>query len=218
MTAQGFSVEERENSIRATVPGWRGRFFVEAILMRKWWAILLAAVLSLIAATLMLELITIGATFLEAARRSQVDQAMARQLFDLGALFILTTLIVAVGALYDWLWVTKGCEVIEFTPLSFRVGRFIALGGRGFPVSWSRRYSLDRVDDLFVSSGPAWSGRVKFFYYRRGLGKRIARFGGGIDEEEAELMMARIESRFPAYARIRIGAQTPPHPTPLRGG
>jgi len=201
VTKQEFILEEHETLIRAILPAWRSRF-VDAILNRKRWTILLAGAICLFVAAMALGFATIGIATIGIAHTAQADPFTKWRITGNGLFFILLSLAIIAAALYDLLWEAKGYEMIQFTSSSIRTSNYIMLRDRILPASWPKSYSLDRISDLFVSSGAGWYGRVRF-YYRIGLGKRLVKLAGGIGKTEAELMMTKVENRFPAYVQIK---------------
>lgn len=206
MTEQEFILEEHETWIRVILPAWRSRF-VDAILNRKRWAILLAGAICLFVAAMALGFATIGITTVgiaHTAHTSQTDPVTKWRIISNGLFFILLSLAIVAAALYDLLWEAKGYEMIQFTSSSIRTSRYIVLRDRILPASWPKSYSLDRISGLFVSPGAGWYGKVRF-YYRIGLVKHMVKLAGGIGETEAKSMMTRVENRFPTYVQIKRG-------------
>jgi hypothetical protein len=198
------TAQKLSNSIVVTVPGWRGRL-AKAIIAKRWWAIVLAAVLALYVLSLVLGGIALGSMLLGTASRSQPGATGAWQLVEYGAFLILIALAVAGGAAYDYLWATRGSEAIEFSKASIKTRRFFEFGNRTLPAGWPKTYRLDQIDHLYVSSGPGWHGRIKFTY-RRGIRKRVVRLAGSLTQQKAEALMKEVKNRFPTYDDARLVA------------
>jgi hypothetical protein len=90
-------------------------------------------------------------------------------------------------ALFAFLWQLAGKDVVIITPDALTVKREIA----GF--GWAREYDREHVRDLRVASesedgvSRALAGPIEFAY-----GSKTYRFGGGIDEEEARMVVVEM--------------------------
>ncbi len=98
-----------------------------------------------------------------------------------------------------WMWNVAGHEIISLTPASLSIRRDILGFGR------SREYDLPSVKNLrmdrtpknssFALNSPSQSifgGAIAFDY-----GAKTFRFGGGVDEAEASLLIGLLKSRYP---------------------
>ncbi len=103
-------------------------------------------------------------------------------------------------ATYALLWQLRGCEVITVSPTALEIKRDL------FGFGQAKRYDVSEIRDLrfappaftpfdFRSSMAFWglgSGVLAFDY-----GYKTFRYGAGIDEAEARLILQKIVSRLP---------------------
>ena len=105
------------------------------------------------------------------------------------------------GAVYTWLWNAIGREIVAMRPGVLAIRRDVA--GLG----WTREYDLVDVKNLRVSPVPPgpFGGKASMHFWLGGpgaiafdYGARTVRFGNGIDEAEAPVVVAEIGggSRF----------------------
>ncbi len=107
-------------------------------------------------------------------------------------------------AMYAWLWQVKGCEVITLSPSAFGIKREVFGYGR------SQFYDLNEIRELRVApmtfnpadfrSGMAFwgigGGSLAFDY-----GFKTYRFGTGVEEAEARVILQTILSRAPKLSK-----------------
>ena len=115
----------------------------------------------------------------------------------------LVVAVAGVVVVYGWLWTAIGREVVGLRPGVIVVRRDVA--GLGL----SREYSLADVRNLRVSAPPSdagrWSSPIRFGREPGVIafdhGARTVRFGEGLDEAEASLVLAELG--------VREGVQRP---------
>ncbi|SKB00362.1 hypothetical protein SAMN02745166_03128 [Prosthecobacter debontii] len=105
-------------------------------------------------------------------------------------------------AIYTWLWLVKGCEVVTISATALSIKNEIFRYGR------TKHYDVSEIRDLRISplvynpydfrSGLAFwgigGGAIAFDY-----GFKTYRFGAGVDEAEARLILQTITSRLPQF-------------------
>ena len=105
-----------------------------------------------------------------------------------------------VFAIYTWLWQVKGKEIITISFDRFKVQKKIPIWTR------TREYRLNDVVSLRVSNvqPSMWSmgGSMEFWGMSGGrfafdYGAKTVRFGIGMDEAEAKLLIKDIEKKYP---------------------
>ncbi len=110
-------------------------------------------------------------------------------------------------AIYIWLWQIKGCEVVTVSPTALSIRREVLGYGR------TKHYDIAEVRDLRVApltynpfdfrSGMAFwgigGGMLAFDY-----GFKTYRFGGGVDEAEARIILQSIISRLPRLSNATV--------------
>jgi hypothetical protein len=109
-------------------------------------------------------------------------------------------------ALVIFLWQVAGREVIEISYDAFKIGRKV-LG-----IGPNKSYNPINVDNLRIDENqPAGSSRASRFGTAGSLGGgRLVfdyggaqvRFGSGLDSNEAKLLLAEIQSRYPRYRSL----------------
>jgi hypothetical protein len=109
--------------------------------------------------------------------------------------------------IYIWLWQIKGREVVTISPTALTIRNEVLGCGR------SRHYDVCEIRNLRVASltynpfdfrsGLAFwgigGGLIAFDY-----GFKTYRFGGGIDEAEARIILQSIVSRVPSLSRAPV--------------
>jgi len=111
-------------------------------------------------------------------------------------------------AIYIWLWQLKGCEVVTISSTALSIKRDILGYGR------TQYYDVTEIRQLRVSPftfnpfdlrhGMAFwgfDGGILAFDY----GFKTYRFGAGVDEAEAFIILRTITARFPRLAEVNIG-------------
>jgi hypothetical protein len=102
-----------------------------------------------------------------------------------------------VFAIYAWLWMVGGREVIRLRPTSLSVKREVFGMGR------SREYDLNYVKNLRVAAEPTytwdWIGAMRFWGLAGGpvafdYGARTYRFGNGVDEAEGHQIVEALRA------------------------
>jgi hypothetical protein len=123
---------------------------------------------------------------------------------DTGALTFLSAWFIAwtIGggfAIYIWLWNIAGKERITINNLSLTVKRELFSYGR------EKEYEITHISNLRVSAQPFnpfnFSASLQFWGVGGGVlafdyGARTYRFGGGVDEAEANHIIERIKSQY----------------------
>jgi hypothetical protein len=112
--------------------------------------------------------------------------------------------ILGCSAIFFWIWIVAGHEIVTLTPTYLSIRREIL----GF--GWSANYDLVSVKNLLVNRAPnsSWTGgsrprsmfggSIAFDYVSKTL-----RFGGGLDEAEASHLIELLKSRYPFdYAAV----------------
>ncbi|HEX9574576.1 MAG TPA: hypothetical protein VF994_10795 [Myxococcales bacterium] len=101
-------------------------------------------------------------------------------------------------AVYAWIWNAFGREVIELD------GRALIFRREPIGLPPRKEYDLLHVRNLRVVpfDGSIWSGRESFAGMRGGplafdYGAKTVRFGAGVDEAEARMILDSIRTRFP---------------------
>ena len=140
---------------------------------------------------------------------SDAIQALTGRPSSLGASLpgLLIWLLVWTGlggtTLVSFLWQIAGREVIEISHDSFKIGRKL------FSTGPSKSYNPINIDNLRLDdSQPAVSARFTRYGGARSSGGGLlvfdyggspVHFGGGLGFDEATLLLAEIQSRFPQY-------------------
>lgn len=107
-------------------------------------------------------------------------------------------------ALYAWLWQVKGCEIITLSPSALGIRREVFGHGR------SKLYDVTEIHNLRVAPmifNPAdfrtgmafWGvggGTLAFDY-----GFKTYRFGAGIEEAEARIILQMLQGRVPQLSQ-----------------
>jgi hypothetical protein len=103
-------------------------------------------------------------------------------------------------AIYIWLWMVRGREIVRISPSTLAIKRDVFGAGR------TKNYDITKVSRLrfapasynpfdFHRSLAFWGlggGGIAFDY-----GYSTVRFGSGLDDAEAEHILQRIRTRFP---------------------
>jgi len=181
-----YEIEESDAAIRLTVPSWKGPFAI-ALLERRWWAVGSAVLIAIVILALVGGCGAVGVALWR--EREAYSDAGFPPLCLVEAVGIVVW--IAASALWDWLWSTRGEEVIEVDGESLTVTRSLRLGGRRVPVGWPRRYPRRDIRDLRLVPGLGWLGRIALVRRRWWIPGEV-RFAGGLSAEEAEEVIASI--------------------------
>jgi hypothetical protein len=125
-------------------------------------------------------------------------------------------------ALYLWLWLIKGCEVITVSPGALTIKRAIFDWGR------AKHYDAKEIRHLrvapFTLNPFDFQNSLTFWGYGGGTlafdyGFKTFRFGAGLDEAEARIILETIADRFPSLMRStpsNEGSTRTNRPAPIR--
>jgi hypothetical protein len=110
-------------------------------------------------------------------------------------------------AFYVWLWQIKGCEVVTISPTALSIKRVIFGYGRAkqYDVSEIRRLRVAPLafNPFDFRSGMAFwgigGGALAFDY-----GFKTYRFGAGVDEAEARVILQAITARLPRLSDATV--------------
>ena len=123
---------------------------------------------------------------------------------DVGSLIFTTAWLVAwtIGggfAIYAWLWNVAGKEKVTITNLNLTIKRDL------FGFGKEKEYDIMHISNLRVSAQPFnpfnFSASLQFWGIGGGVlafdyGSRTYRFGGGVDEAEANKIVGTIKERY----------------------
>ncbi len=110
-------------------------------------------------------------------------------------------------AIFIWLWQVKGCEVVLISPTALSIKREV------FGYGPNKQYDVSEIRQLrvspltfnpfdFRSSMTFWSiggGALAFDY-----GFKTYRFGAGVDEAEARIILQTITARLPRLSDATV--------------
>jgi hypothetical protein len=124
-----------------------------------------------------------------------------------GGIFVLVWLcgwtIGGAFALYVWMWMVRGREIVRLSPTALMIKRDIFGAGR------TRNYDITKVARLrlapLIYNPFDWQRSMAFWGLGGGpiafdYGYSTVRFGSGLDEAEAAKISQRVRARFPQIA------------------